>query len=93
MLSGVAALIYQITWFKHLSYFLGNSTYSQAIVLATFMGGLAIGSWWWEKKADKSKNPLMLFAWLEILIGLYCFLYMPIFEGIKNVFISTVVST
>ncbi|MFT6716848.1 MAG: spermidine synthase [Saprospiraceae bacterium] len=92
VLSGVAALIYQITWFKHLSYFLGNSTYAQAVVLATFMGGLAIGSWWWGKKSDESKNPLMLFAWLEILIGLYCFFYMPIFEGIKHLFISIVVA-
>jgi len=92
VLSGVAALMYQITWFKHLSYFLGNSTYAQAVVLATFMGGLAIGSWWWGKKADESKKPLMLFAWLEILIGLYCFFYMPIFEVIKNVFLSIVIS-
>jgi spermidine synthase len=92
VLSGVAALIYQITWFKHLSYFLGNSTYAQAVVLATFMGGLAIGAWWWGQKSDESQNPLILFAWLEILIGLYCFFYMPIFEGVKDVFISIVVA-
>ena len=80
VLSGIAALMYQIVWFKHLSYFLGNTTYSQSIVLATFMGGLAIGSWWWGKKADESKNALKLFAWLEVGIAVYCFLYFPIFE-------------
>ena len=92
VLSGVAALIYQVVWFKYLSYFLGNTSYSQAIVLATFMGGLAIGSWWWGKKADQSKNPLKLFAWLEILIAVYCFFYAPIFELIKEGFIHLVIS-
>lgn len=92
ILSGVAALMYQVVWFKYLSYFLGNTTYAQAIVLATFMGGLAIGAWWWGKKADESKNALKLFAWLEILIAVYCFLYFPIFEMVKNGFVYVVIS-
>ena len=92
VLSGIAALMYQIVWFKHLSYFLGNTTYSQSIVLATFMGGLAIGSWWWGKKADESKNALKLFAWLEVGIAVYCFLYFPIFEFVKDGFVGLVVS-
>ena len=71
---------------------MGNSSYAQAVVLATFMGGLAIGSWWWGKKSDTSKNPLKIFAWLEIGIGVYCLFYMPIFETIKNVFVSIVMS-
>jgi spermidine synthase len=91
-LSGVAGLVYQVVWFKHLSYFLGNTSYSQSIVLATFMGGLAIGAWWWGKIADKSVNALKLFAWLEIGIAVYCFLYMPIFDGVKTIFISLVKS-
>jgi len=90
LLSGIAGLIYQVVWFKHLSYFLGNTTYSQVVVLSTFMGGLAIGAWWWGKKADVSKNVLNLFAWLEIGIAVYCFLYMHIFEGVKDLFISIV---
>ena len=79
VLTGVAALFYQVAWFKHLSYFMGNSTYAQAVVLATFMSGLAIGSWWWGKKADQVKNPLKLFAWLEIGIAVYFFYYQYIF--------------
>ena len=90
VLSGVAALVYQISWFKYLSYFLGNTTYSQSIVLATFMGGLALGSWFWGRKADSSKNTLALFAVLEILIALYCFFYFPIFEFVKSQFIDIV---
>lgn len=92
ILSGVAALIYQVVWFKHLSYFLGNTTYSQAAVLATFLGGLSIGSWWWGKKADSTKNPLKLFAWLEIAIAIYCFFYVQIFDFTEQVFVDIVIN-
>ena len=92
LLSGLAGLMYQVVWFKHLSYFLGNATYSQVVVLSTFMGGLAIGSWWLGKKADESKNPLKLAAYLEISIALYCLFYIPIFDGIKIIFINLVKS-
>jgi predicted membrane-bound spermidine synthase/tetratricopeptide (TPR) repeat protein len=92
ILSGIAALIYQVTWFKHLSYFIGSTTYAQSVVLATYMGGLAIGAWWWGKKADNSKNALKIFAWLEIGIAVYCFLYMPIFKFAENLFTQVVIS-
>lgn len=86
ILSGIAGLIYQVTWFKQLSYFLGNSTYAQSILLGTFMGGLAIGSWYWGKKADSARNALRTFGVLEILIAIYCFFYQPIFNGLNSLF-------
>jgi predicted membrane-bound spermidine synthase/tetratricopeptide (TPR) repeat protein len=91
-LSGIAALIYQVVWFKQLSYFLGNTTYSQSIVLATYMGGLALGAWYWGKKADSFKNTLLLFAVLEIALSIYCFCYVPIFSFIEKNFITIVAS-
>ena len=92
ILSGVAALIYQVVWFKNLSYFLGNTTYSQAAVLATFLGGLSIGAWWWGKRADSTKNPLKLFALLEIAIAVYCFFYVQIFDFTKEVFVDVIIN-
>jgi predicted MFS family arabinose efflux permease len=92
ILSGVSALIYQVAWFKYLSYFLGSTSYTQSIVLATFMGGLAIGAWFFGKTADKTKNSLKLFAWLEISIAIYCFLFFQIFDFVKDLFSSIVIS-
>ena len=85
--SGAAGLLYQIMWFKELSYFLGNSTYAQSILLATYMGGLAIGAWYWGRKIDSSSKALKIFAWLEIGIAVYCFSYQFIFSGLENSFI------
>ncbi|MGH7452334.1 MAG: fused MFS/spermidine synthase, partial [bacterium] len=88
--SGITGLIYQIVWFKYLSLFLGNTTYAQTVVLATFMGGLAIGAWLWGRRADASKRPLAVYAGLEIGIGVYCLLY-PAFIGfLRDAFIAIV---
>jgi spermidine synthase len=92
VISGGLGLVYQIVWFKYLSLFLGNTTYAQTIVLATFMGGLAIGSAWWGRKADSAREPLRLYALLELGIGIYCLLYPQLLQLLKDGFISIVIS-
>ncbi len=90
IVSGATGLVYQIAWFRYLSLFLGNTTYAQTVVLATFMGGLAIGASLWGRKADSSKSPIKLYARLELLIGIYCILYPALLGVAKSLFIATV---
>lgn len=93
VLSGALGLVYQIVWFKYLSLFLGNTTYAQTIVLATFMGGLALGAALWGRAADRSLKHLVLYGWLELAIGIYCILYPFLLEVLKNSFIHIVQSS
>lgn len=72
VLTGMTGLIFQITWFKYLSLFLGNTTYAQVIVLSTFLGGLAIGNYLFGKKSEQIKNHLLVYGLIEFIIGLYC---------------------
>ena len=44
LLSGICGLIYEVVWSKYLALFIGSSGYSHMMVLATFMGGLALGA-------------------------------------------------
>ncbi len=44
LLSGGAALVYEVVWSRQLSVFLGITLHAHAIVLAAFMAGLALGS-------------------------------------------------
>jgi predicted membrane-bound spermidine synthase/tetratricopeptide (TPR) repeat protein len=90
IVSGATGLIYQIAWFKYLSLFLGNTTYAQTIVLATFMGGLAIGASLWGRRADRAKSPIVLYGGLEFFIGLYCILYPWLMSAVKSLFVMTV---
>ena len=90
IVSGATGLIYQIAWFKYLSLFLGNTTYAQTIVLATFMGGLAIGASLWGRRADRTKSPIVLYGALEFFIGLYCVMYPWFMTIVKNLFVISV---
>src|SRR5678815_1901907 len=69
-LSGCAGLIYQSIWTQYLGLFLGHAAYAQSLVLAIFMGGMAIGSWWVSVRATVWRNLLRAYAWTELVIGL-----------------------
>lgn len=64
--SGACALTYQVAWFRELRLIFGASTAASAAVLGVFMGGLGIGGVVLGKRADRAKNPLELYAHLEI---------------------------
>ena len=84
-LSGICGLIYEVTWSKYLSLFMGSTAYSHMTVLATFMGGLALGSYYWGGRADRTRDPLRLYGFLEIVIGVFGLLY-PFVMGILEKF-------
>ena len=45
VVSGFTGLIYESIWSHYLKLFLGHAAYAQSLVLAIFMGGMALGSW------------------------------------------------
>jgi spermidine synthase len=77
--SGFAGLIYESIWSHYLKLFLGHAAYAQTLVLALFMGGMAIGSWLCSRWSQGWRNLLRGYAAAEALIGLAAFLFHPIF--------------
>src|SRR5512147_1177238 len=73
-LSGACGLVYEVVWSRMLTLIFGRSALSIGIVLAAFMSGLAIGSYALGKLADRSRDPLRLYALYELLVGLTAFL-------------------
>ncbi|MEX0932736.1 MAG: fused MFS/spermidine synthase [Candidatus Pacearchaeota archaeon] len=86
--SGAAALIYQVTWIRPLQFVFGSTTYTISIILAAFMGGLALGSWWISKHVDEIKNLPRAYGLMEIGIGLYGVLLLSIFNMLPGVYNS-----
>jgi spermidine synthase len=66
VLSGAAALILEAVFLRRLALLFGNTATATALVLAAFMGGLAIGATLFGRVADRASRPLRLFAWLEL---------------------------
>ncbi len=69
-LSGMAALMHQVVWVRQATLIFGVSVYAYSAVLAAFMGGAALGSYWLGKRADQAKSPLFLYALLQLGIAL-----------------------
>lgn len=52
-LSGFSGLIYESIWTHYLKLLLGHAAYAQTLVLAIFMGGMAIGAWWCSARSTR----------------------------------------
>lgn len=88
LLSGIAGLIYEVVWAKHFSLFLGNTTQAHTIVLATFMGGLALGYFLFGRIVDRTRSALNLYGWMEIAIGLSGALFAPFLGWLGVLYVS-----
>jgi len=67
--SGCAALIYEVVWFQLLQVVIGSSAVSLGVLLATFMGGLCLGSLVLPRAIGADRHPLRVYAVLELAIG------------------------
>ena len=67
--SGAAGLILEIVWSKYLSLLLGNSIYGVSTVVAAFLGGLGIGAAIGGRLAARTREPLLLYARLELVVA------------------------
>ncbi|KPK65206.1 MAG: hypothetical protein AMK73_03625 [Planctomycetes bacterium SM23_32] len=85
-LSGVAALIYQVVWAKELSLVFGVTIYATSAVVTTFMAGLALGSLYFGRLADRWDRPLVLFALLELGIGAFAIAFPLIMRLLKPLY-------
>ena len=88
LISGAAALVYEVVWMRWLALTFGVSTYAVSTVLATFMAGLAAGSYYFGGWIDRRRNPLMAYAALEFLIGLYALAVPSLFGAMRALFVE-----
>jgi spermidine synthase len=69
LLSGAAALIFQVLWLYEAGLVFGNTVWAASIVLAAFMGGLAIGNAIVSRIADRLTRGLRVYAGLELIVA------------------------
>ena len=77
--SGFAGLIYESIWTHYLKLFLGHAAYAQSLVLIVFMGGLAAGSALMSRWSARIVNPLLAYAVVEALIGVFALVFHEVF--------------
>jgi spermidine synthase len=70
-LSGASSLLFESLWTRELTLVFGSTTLAISTVLATFMGGLGLGSFLVGRRADRLGRPLRVYALVEGAIGAY----------------------
>ena|SRR5689334_10998836 len=67
--SGCSALVYEVVWFQLLELVVGATAVSLGVLLATFMGGLCLGSLLFPRFVPLDRHPLKVYTSLELGIG------------------------
>ena len=101
--SGCAALIYEVVWYQMLQLAIGSTTISMGVLLATFMGGLCIGSIGLPRVRTRM-HPLKMYALIEAgiaALGLLVLVGIPLIDrvyiaangwGLPNMFLRALVA-
>ncbi|PIZ69412.1 MAG: hypothetical protein COY11_04540, partial [Candidatus Portnoybacteria bacterium CG_4_10_14_0_2_um_filter_44_20] len=88
--SGMTALIYEVVWTRPLQLIFGSTIYAVSTMLTTFMAGFVLGAFLFRNIADRSKNPVMLFGFLELGIGLYGLVILSLFKILPSMYLFLV---
>ncbi len=88
--SGCSALIYEIVWYQQLQLAIGSTAVSLGVLLATFMGGLCVGSIGLPRLRLSGIHPLRVYARLELGIGIFGILVLFAFPFIDRLYVAAV---
>src|SRR5438128_3928307 len=70
-LSGIGALIFETLWLRLSGLAFGNSVWAAALILSSFMAGLALGNAIAASSRVRRWRPLHLYAVLEVLVAFF----------------------
>lgn len=86
VISGFSALVYQLIWVRLLGLVFGVSSFAVATVVAVFLLGLGLGSYFFGKWAERTANPLRTYVYVEAGIAVASLLsyliidYLPVYR-------------
>jgi spermidine synthase len=86
LFSGATGLIYEVLWARMLGLVFGVTTLAIGLVLAAFMGGLALGSAIAARLAARIARAVRTYALIEISIGVYALAVPLLFRLIDRVY-------
>jgi spermidine synthase len=86
-ISGACGLVYEVVWLKMLSLVFGVTAIATSTTLASFMAGMALGSFWFGRLTDRSRRPLLIYALLEIGIGIFAFIMPQIMAALDGLYV------
>src|SRR5215210_6870171 len=85
VLSGAAGLIYESTWTRYLSLFVGHGAYAQIIVLVIFLGGMSLGALAVSRWSERIPVPLHGYVVVEFAVGCIGLFFHNVFQSVTTI--------
>lgn len=86
--TGLSALTLEVAWTRTLCLFIGSSVYGFALILMSFLLGLALGSWVFAVAFARRSVTIQLFGAVAIGIGIACLLLSMLFPWLPYAFLG-----
>ena len=87
-LSGISGLLYEVAWARMLHLLFGDTVLAVSTVLASFMAGLAAGSFWIGRYIDRRRGRVLaVYAGLEAGIGLSALLFPVVLQELTPLYV------
>jgi spermidine synthase len=83
LISGMTGLAYEIIWTRLLIRIFGATTFAVTTVLASYMAGLALGSYLFGRMIDRGGRPVRIYGILELGIGVFALAF-PLILALFN---------
>ncbi len=93
-LTGFAALVYEVSWFRLMGLILGGSAYAFSVMLLAFLTGIASGGWAGGRLADGALKqlgpggPLKVLAFIQAGIAVLTYAMMFLYEELPFLFLQ-----
>jgi predicted membrane-bound spermidine synthase len=82
--SGFAGLIYESIWTRYLKLLLGHAAFAQTVVLALFLGGMALGAALAGRYTHRLRSPLAAYALAEGLVAIAALVFHSAFLWVSD---------
>lgn len=81
LLSGAAALTYEVLWSRYLALFVGHGAYAQVLVLTVYLGGMAVGALSIARLSEQAEHPLRWYVAAEVALGVFGLAFHTVFQA------------
>ena len=84
VVSGVAGLVYEVLWTRYLGLYVGHSAYAQVLVLAVYLGGMALGAMILADVSARLSDPVRWYAGAEAVLALFGLVFHAVFVAVSD---------
>ena len=86
--SGLASMVYEVSWARSLALVIGSSIYAFNTMLLSFIFGIGLGSLIFAYIFRRRAPSIVLFSYVEVAIGISCFIVVLLFDRLPSLFLK-----